>query len=98
MEIKRLNHQLLMKKSCNSDDHQFYQYQQNEQSALILTELTELKKITPFYFGLGQAQKCSGAKLVNGIPIAPLDNWISNSNTIYMYKQAIKKPAQIINN
>ena len=88
MEIKRLNHQLLMKKSCNSDDHQFYQYQQNEQSALILTELT---KITPFYFELGQAQKCSGAKLVNGIPIPPLDNWISNSNIIYMYKQAIKK-------
>ena len=28
-------------KSLNNDGHQFYQYQQNEQSPLILTELTE---------------------------------------------------------
>jgi hypothetical protein len=29
-----------------SDGHQFHQYQQNEQSPLILTELTEHKKNT----------------------------------------------------
>jgi hypothetical protein len=28
----------------NNDGHQFHQYQQNEQSPLILTELTEYKK------------------------------------------------------
>ena len=32
-----------MKKSLNSDGHQFLQYQQNEQSPLILTELSEQK-------------------------------------------------------
>jgi hypothetical protein len=31
------------KKSLNSDGHQFHQYQQNEQSPLTLTELTEHK-------------------------------------------------------
>jgi hypothetical protein len=32
------------KESLNSDGQQFQQYQQNEQSPLILTELTEYKK------------------------------------------------------
>ena len=31
----------VLKRSFNSDCHQFYQYKQNEQSPLILTELTE---------------------------------------------------------
>jgi hypothetical protein len=31
-------------KSSNSDGHQFYQHQQNQQSPLISTELTEYKK------------------------------------------------------
>ena len=35
----------LWKESLNSDGHQFHQYQQNKQSPLILTELTEHKKI-----------------------------------------------------
>ena len=34
----------LWKESLNSYGHQFHQYQQNEQSALILTELTEHNK------------------------------------------------------
>jgi hypothetical protein len=43
--------------------HQFHQYQQSEQSPLILTELNELKKtmtcdIGNPGLGLGQAQKC----------------------------------------
>ena len=33
-----------MNKNLNRDDHQFHQYQQNEQSLLILTELTEYQK------------------------------------------------------
>ena len=32
------------KESLNNDGHQFYQYQQNKQTPLILTELTEYKK------------------------------------------------------
>ena len=32
------------KENLNSDGHQFHQYQQNEQSPLILTELTEHKR------------------------------------------------------
>jgi hypothetical protein len=32
------------KESLNTDGHQFHQYQQNKQSPLILTELTEHKK------------------------------------------------------
>jgi hypothetical protein len=32
-----------MKKGLNSDDHHIHQYQQNEKSPLILTELTEPK-------------------------------------------------------
>jgi hypothetical protein len=37
----------LSEESLNSDGYKFHQYQQNEQSpALILTELTEHKKIT----------------------------------------------------
>jgi hypothetical protein len=34
----------LRKECLNSDGHQFHQYQQNEQSLLILTELSEHKK------------------------------------------------------
>ena len=37
---------LIKKESLNSDGHQFHQYQQNEQSPLILTELTEHNKTT----------------------------------------------------
>ena len=36
--------QRLWKESLNSDGHQFHQYQQNEQSTLILSELTEHNK------------------------------------------------------
>ena len=35
-----------MKRKFNSDGHQFHQYQQNEQSSLILTELTEHRTTT----------------------------------------------------
>ena len=35
---------MLYKESLDSDDQQFRQYQQNEQSPLTLTELTEHKK------------------------------------------------------
>jgi hypothetical protein len=49
--------------TLNSDGHQFHQYQQNEQSPLILSELTEHKKTMTYDLGnsgsgLGQAQKC----------------------------------------
>ena len=58
--------------NLNSDGNQFQQYQQNEQSSLILTELTENKKAMTYDVGnpnpgLQQAQICGGVKLVNGI-------------------------------
>ena len=67
----------------STDDHQFHQYQQNEQSPLILTELTEhKKKPTTYYAGnpgacLGHAQQCGGANPVNGITILPVNNFIN---------------------
>jgi hypothetical protein len=56
---------ILWKKSLNSDGHQFRQYQENEQSHLIVTKLTEHKKT--YGVGnpgpvLGQAQQCGGVK------------------------------------
>ena len=35
---------IMKRKFKNNDGHQFHQYQQNKQSPLILTELTEHKK------------------------------------------------------
>jgi len=65
----------LWKESLNSDSHQFHQYQLNEQSPLILNELTEHKKIMTYdvgnpSHGLGQAQKCGWPWIepVTGIP------------------------------
>ena len=37
------------------------------------------------HLGLGHTQKCGGVKPVNAIQPAPLDNWISNDNTIILY-------------
>ena len=50
----------------------------NNQSPLILTELSEHKKTTIYDIGnpgsgLGQALKCCGIKPVNGVP--PLASW-----------------------
>jgi hypothetical protein len=65
------------KESLNSDGHQFHQYQQNEQSPLILTDLNEHPK-KPRHInvgnpgpGLRQAQNCGGVKPFNGIPTLP---------------------------
>ena len=49
----------------------FLQYQQNEQSPLILTGITDHKKNTRYDVGnrgpgLGQPQKCDGVKPING--------------------------------
>ena len=81
-----------------SDGHQFHQYQQNEQSPLILSELTEHIKTMTFDLGnsgpgLGQAQKCGGVKQVNGTPT--LLSWWLNLQQQYKYKH-IEKPAQIL--
>ena len=64
---------VLMKISLNNDDHQIHQYQQNKQSPLILTELTEHTHNPPTTYGdveipspsLGQTQKCGGVIPVN---------------------------------
>ena len=74
---------LLWRESFNSDDHQFHQYQQNEQSPLILTELTEHKqKPTTYHAGnpgacLGHEQQCGGVNPVNGITILQVNDFIN---------------------
>ena len=49
----------LRKESLNSDGHQFHQYQQNKQSSLILSELTE------------QVRKCGRVETDNGTQTLP---------------------------
>ena len=61
------------KESLNSDDIKFHQYQQNEQSPLILTELPNTQKTMTYDIGnpgsgLEHAQKSGGVKPINGIP------------------------------
>ena len=63
---------LIIKRKLKSDDHQFHQYQQNEQFPPQLNT----KKTTAHDVGnsgriLGQAQKCGRVKLVKGIPTLP---------------------------
>ena len=63
----------IWKESLNSDGHHSHKYQQNEQSPLILTELTEHKQdVGNPGPGWGQAKKCGRVKLINGIPTPPL--------------------------
>jgi hypothetical protein len=59
-----------MTESVNSDGHQLHQYQQNEQSPLILTELVEHKSTTTYDAGnpgrcLGQVHTFGGIKPIN---------------------------------
>ena len=63
------------KYNLNSDGHQFHQYQQNEQSPLILTDHSE---------HFGQAYQCGAVKPVNGnLKPSPLDNGVSKGNTYH---------------
>ena len=64
------------KESLNSGGQQFQQYRQNEQSPLILTELTEHKKDDDLQCwksrsSSGQAQNGGRIKPVNGITTIP---------------------------
>ena len=65
-KLKKNKNYYLWKEPLNSDNHQFYQYQQNEWSLFILTEITEYKKKTITYNvgnpgpSLGKAQKSGG--------------------------------------
>ena len=90
----------IMKRKLNSG-HQFHQYQRNEQSQLILIELTEHKrKITTYDVG----NSCTGLEQVKhlerlnrpmGSQHSPLDNWIPKWQYIYKTTLKKKKPAQI---
>jgi hypothetical protein len=92
--LKYIKLVILWKQSLNSEGQQFYQYQQNEQSPLILTELVEHKKTTAYYVGnpgpgLWQAQQYCGFKPVNGIPTLP--SWLVISSTaMHIYKMILK--------
>jgi hypothetical protein len=55
----------LWKESSNSDGHQFHQYQQNINS--LITKRLQHNDIGNSGPDLGQAHKCCGVKLVNGI-------------------------------
>ena len=78
------------KESINSDGHQIHQYQQNEQSPLILTEHKKDKDIL-YVYGLGTCtNKGAWLNRIMSPQHTPLDNWISNGNT-YLKKKTIKK-------
>ena len=67
------------KKSLNSDDRQFHQYQQDKQ--LPLASTIKYKKIMIYGvgnpgLGLRQAQKCGRVKLVNGISTFLFFDWM----------------------
>ena len=80
----------LWKENLCSDHNKFHRYQQNEQSPLILTVLTEHKKTMTYDVGnlgpgLGQTHRCDRVKLVNGIYWSqppPLDNRV---NSLFMF-------------
>ena len=66
------------KKEClNSDGHRFHQYQQNEQSSLILAEITEHKTrprnmtLGNSDIGMGQTPTYGGYTPIVGIPTLP---------------------------
>ena len=63
----------LWKSSLDSDDHQFYQYQQNEQLTLIKKQNTAYTDWNQWP-GLGQTWICGRAKPINWIPTVSLDN------------------------
>ena len=74
---------LLWKENLNGDGHQFHQYQQNKQSHLIITEITcDFGNLCP---GLIQAQKYGGLNRWMVFQPSFLDNWISNSNTYFIF-------------
>ena len=66
------------KKEClNSDGHRFHQYQQNEQSSLILAEITEHKTrprnmtLGNSDIGMGHTPTYGGYTPIVGIPTLP---------------------------
>ena len=74
--INKTNNHLSPKESLNCDGQQFHQYQQSEQSPLILTEVAEHNKTTTYDVenagsNLEQEQTFGGIKPVNGIPTLP---------------------------
>ena len=77
-------HKQLWEESLNNDGNQ---YQQNKQSPLILTEITEHKKDHDIwrwkssYWGFGQAQICGGLNRLMWSHPFSIDYWISNGNT-----------------
>jgi len=91
----------MKRKFKQSDRHQFQQYQQNKQSPLISTELTEHKKDHDIWcwksshgLSLEQAQNVVGLNRLMVSQPCPLDNLISNVNT-YINKRLIK-PTHIL--
>ena len=72
----------LWKESLNSDGYRFHQYQQNEQSPLILTELTETQKrsryIITFEIQVLAWDRHKHVAVLNSLKGSqpfPLDNW-----------------------
>ena len=85
---------ILWKESLNSDDQQFHQYQQNEQSFLLFTYSTQKDHHiwrSKFRSWLGTGtQNVAGLNWLMGSPSYPLNDCISNCNayTTKRYKSA----------
>jgi hypothetical protein len=76
----------LRKDSLNNDFQQFLQYQKNEQSTLILTQLTENRHMTLKIQVLpwDKHKNMTGLNRLMGFKLFPFDKWIFNDNT-YIY-------------
>ena len=57
----------LWKQSINSDGHQFHQHEQNKQSPLMLTQLTEHKKDHDIWWWKCRSWIGTGTKNVTGL-------------------------------
>ena len=77
----------IMKKGLNGGSHQFHEYQQNEHSPLILTELTKHKERSWHMTSIiqiltwGRHKHVAVLNRLMGYQCSHLDNLISNSNT-----------------
>ena len=75
----------LWKECLNSDDQLFHQYKKKDKQINSHLKLLNTKSTTTYDIGhpgpvMRLAQKWGRVKEINGIPIHPFDNWISNDN------------------
>ena len=96
----------LWRESSNSDNHQFCQYQQNDQLSLTSPPFIEDETIMTFDVripgpGLGQTQKSGGLNQFTGSPSYPLHFYLLNvrnqgNRILFLTRKQISRPFKII--